>query len=86
MAMDASRLAGPWWQRPLSSPAFRQALDGQRPAKGEFGGECQRVACDSGDARWFNQTSGRYYCTYCARIFNEVSRRHGQAPLCELHP
>lgn len=55
------------------------------PAKGEHGGKCQRIACDHQGAHWFNETNGRYYCASCARTFNEVSRRHGQRPLCELH-
>jgi len=85
MAIDASRFAGkPWWQMPLATAAIRHADGAQRPGKGEHGGECQRIACDQGNARWFNQTNARYYCATCARTFNDISRRHGQAPLCEL--
>jgi hypothetical protein len=85
MAMDASDLAGPVWQR-MPAPALRRGYSPDaRPMKGEHGGECQRIACDNSNARWFNETNGRYYCASCARTFNEVSRLHGQEPLCELH-
>ena len=85
MAIEESRFAGkPWWQMPLATASLRHA-DGQRPpAKGEHGGECQRIACDNAKAYWFNQTNGRYYCGPCAKTFNEISRRHGQPPLCDL--
>lgn len=87
MSIETSRFAGkPWWQMPLAASAVRRHGDGPRPAaKGEHGGECQRIACDGMGAHWFNETNGRYYCSSCARTFNEVSRRHGQPPLCELH-
>lgn len=87
MAIDASRLAGkPWWQVPFSTSAVRRHAAPGRPAeKGDHGGECQRIACGNPGAHWFNETNGRYYCASCARTFNEISRRHGQPPLCELH-
>jgi hypothetical protein len=82
----SSYAARPWWQTPLARPTARRHGDGLRsPAKGEHGGECQRIACDNGGSHWYNETNGRYYCAACARTFNEVSRRHGQPPLCELH-
>lgn len=54
-------------------------------AKGEFGGICHRIACDNKGAHWFNETNRRYYCGACAQTFNEVCKRNGQPPLCELH-
>jgi hypothetical protein len=90
MASENSRFAGkPWWQMPVANTGStiqplrtRTGLAG----KGELGGECQRIACENHDAHWFNETNGRYYCASCARTFNEICRRNGQEPLCELHP
>jgi hypothetical protein len=86
MATQTSRFAGkPWWQMPLLAgrPVARVTADG--PVKGEYNGLCQRFTCDSFGARWFNHTNGRYYCSSCARTFNEVLRRQGRGALCELH-
>ena len=92
MASESSRFAGkPWWQMPVANssatelPPLRAASRGLA-GKGEFGGECQRIACENAQAHWFNETNGRYYCASCARTFNEICRRNGQEPLCELHP
>ena len=57
----------------------------EEPVKGEFNGLCQRFACDNAGAHWFNTTNGRYYCSTCARTFNEVLRQQGRMALCELH-
>lgn len=82
MALEASKFAGsPWWQRPMASPA---RTPGRVAAKGDHGGECHRIACTNEQSYWFNETNGRYYCASCAKRFNEVSRRHGERPLCEL--
>lgn len=82
MALEASKFAGaPWWQRPVASPT---KVAGRTPAKGEHGGECNRIACSQELSYWFNETNGRYYCSACAKRFNDVSRRHGERPLCEL--
>lgn len=84
MAIEASRFAGkPWWQMQMVAHPVPHRL--RLPKKGEHGGECQRIACENNESHWFNATNGRYYCAACARTFNEISRRHGQAPLCELH-
>ena len=81
---EIQRIAGkPWWQMPMANHVRIDAL--RPPLKGEYGGECQRIACDNTESHWFNETNGRYYCAGCARTFNEVARRHGQPPLCELH-
>ena len=86
MATQTSREAGSPWQMPFARAlAPHWQVSGWRPGKGQRGGECQRVACDNGNAHWFNTTNGEYYCSYCARTFNEVSRRHGEPPLCLPH-
>ncbi|HUR41494.1 MAG TPA: hypothetical protein VM240_10045 [Verrucomicrobiae bacterium] len=86
MGRDSSRFAGkPWWQMPLMA-STRTWSDSRPPLKGEFGGQCQRIACEHREAHWFNDTNGRYYCAACASAFNEVCRRNGQRSLCELHP
>lgn len=81
-----TRLTGkPWWQMPFFSPPVepKRIFDG--PVKGDYNGLCQRFACDNAGAHWFNQTNGRYYCSACARTFNEVLRQQGRLPTCELH-
>lgn len=55
------------------------------PAKGDYNGICQRHACDNLDSHWYNQANGRYYCSDCARTFNEVLRHQGRRAVCELH-
>lgn len=83
---DSARFAGkPWWQMPLTTSTFPAAAR-RVPEKGDHGGACQRIACENREAYWFNSTNGKYYCVACARTFNEVSRRNGQEPLCDLHP
>jgi hypothetical protein len=87
MSTDSTRLAGkPWWQMPIGGSPQHWREHGMLPEKGQYGGECARIACDVTGAHWFNDTNGKYYCSSCARTFNEVSRRNGQEPLCELHP
>jgi hypothetical protein len=57
----------------------------KEPAKGDYNALCQRLACDNAGAHWFNTTNGRYYCSSCARTFNEVLRLQGRPAMCELH-
>ena len=57
----------------------------EEPAKGDYNALCQRLACDNAGAHWFNTTNGRYYCSTCARTFNEALRLQGRPALCELH-
>lgn len=61
-------------------------MDSPNPEKGGYGGECQRQACTSKGAYWFNETNGRHYCAPCARMINDICRRNGQEPSCELRP
>lgn len=75
----------PWWQMPFFSPPVEPKRVSDEPVKGEYNGLCQRFACDNAGAHWFNQTNGRYYCSSCARTFNEVLRQQGRLPTCELH-
>lgn len=85
MPTGTARFVGkPWWQMPNAGRPRQWSVPGE-PGKGAFGGICFRVACDRSSAHWFNETNGRYYCVSCAKAFNEVSQRHGQRPLCELH-
>jgi hypothetical protein len=83
MAMETSRLAGkPVWQY-----AYRpRRISTEPPGKGAYGGGCGRIECTNEPSYWFNATNGKYYCSACARRFNEISARHGEEPLCELHP
>lgn len=41
------------------------------PAKGEFGGECNRTCCNRRPATWWNFSTQRFYCDDCAYILNE---------------
>ena len=69
------------WGRPDLHKAPRYA----GPAKGDYNGPCQRYACDNDGAHWYNQANGRYYCSDCARTFNDVLRHQGRRAVCELH-
>lgn len=67
------------WRHPPPKPVPRL------PAKGDYNSTCQRFACENDSAHWYNQTNGKYYCSDCARTFNELLRHQGRRPLCELH-
>jgi len=74
-----------WWQlRFLSGRQVSPQRDAE-PVKGEYNGMCQRFACNNSDAHWYNQNNGRYYCSSCARTFNEVLRQQRRPAMCELH-
>jgi len=75
----------PWWRRPLFATQQAPQPRFQVPVKGDYNGLCRRFACDNPGARWFNISTGRYYCSACARTINEVRRQQGRGPLCELH-
>lgn len=53
--------------------------------RGEYGGTCFRAACGRPNAHWRNEMNGRHYCGDCARSLNDISRRAGHGPVCELH-
>lgn len=46
--------------------------------KGEFGGSCNRFACQKPHAVWYNHSTRMYYCTMCARMINEANRTDAQ--------
>lgn len=46
--------------------------------KGDYNAECNRTACSSRRAVWYNHSTRRYYCTACARIINEANERDAQ--------
>lgn len=56
------------------------------PKKGEFGQECNRTVCDSQYAKWYNNSTRKYYCAACASLINRVNpefrEEHGY-PLCQ---
>jgi len=87
MTNQNSRFAGkPWWQMPITAPWHApEPTPYAGPGKGDYSGTCQRFACENSGAHWFNQTNGRYYCSECARTFNDVLRRQGRMAMCELH-
>jgi hypothetical protein len=50
-----------------------QPMLDRSPEKGEKGGECNRTACTTPDARWYNQYTQRWYCDACAKRINQCS-------------
>ncbi len=46
--------------------------------KGEFSGECNRTACNNKNARFFNHSTTKYYCTPCAQQINTVNMSDAQ--------
>lgn len=56
--------------------------------KGELHGECNRTACSNTNARFYNHSTLKYYCTPCAQLINQHNhndsmRLYGHA-LCTL--
>jgi hypothetical protein len=49
--------------------------------KGQLGGECNRSACTTRPADWFNGHTGWYYCESCARKIN-VALQASRLALC----
>jgi hypothetical protein len=88
MTIELTRAAGdPWWRASivLNGHDKPRPFQHEQPVKGEYNGICQRFACDQTPALWYNQTNGRYYCSDCARTFNDVLRQQGRVAMCELH-
>lgn len=52
--------------------------------KGEFSGECNRTACKTKNAQWFNKITQAYYCDRCARMINQSSNQSNQGDLCDF--
>lgn len=73
-----------WWLPPQMPERPRHHGHEADPQRGAYGGTCFRAACERPNAHWLNDMNGRYYCAECAREYNEMSRRRGQRPLCEL--
>lgn len=45
----------------------------QLPEKGGKGGICNRTACTTCPAEWYNQYTQRWYCETCAKRINAAS-------------
>lgn len=43
--------------------------------KGEYDAECNRTACVSKNAKWFNHSTRKYYCRSCAEKINLYNRQ-----------
>ncbi len=41
--------------------------------KGEFSGECNRIACNLGPATYYNYSTRKYYCCKCALMINQAN-------------
>ena len=77
-----------WW----SSQQSQHATEGSRffgtmteTRKGSFGSECFHVACQAGDARWYNKSNVRYYCEACASVINAGCEQLGEPLVCSKH-
>ena len=42
--------------------------------QGHYDGACQRSTCLARPARWFNHSTGHYYCADCAQRLNQEHR------------
>lgn len=63
-----------------------------KPDKGLKGGHCNVTACQEPGAYYYNKSTRKYYCKYCADRINwpggraEVMELFGTPLLCELDP
>jgi hypothetical protein len=53
-----------------------------KPDKGKDGGSCNRQACQTPGATWYNRTMDAYYCPSCANLINRDCLRFKEEPLC----
>ena len=49
--------------------------------KGEMNGKCNRTVCDNKEAKYFNHSTRKYYCTPCAKLIN----LHNQADAMRIY-
>jgi hypothetical protein len=57
----------------------------RNPDKGKVrGGECNRTACDSRRAKYYNTVTDAYYCGGCAKKINYWSKRDSGIDICIL--
>ena len=77
-----ARLApGQHWERcgetdmGQTAPVLCEACGGKlvRAEKGGKGSACNRTACESGPADWYNQYTQRWYCEACAKRINAAA-------------
>jgi hypothetical protein len=63
--------------------------DEPAPTKGDYGGNCNRSACERRDATYFNASTRKFYCSRCAAAINDANKdylaAHG-VPLCTPGP
>lgn len=43
--------------------------------KGQYNQECNRSDCKNTEAVYFNHSTKKYYCKYCAELLNEYNRK-----------
>jgi len=57
----------------------------RNPDKGQVqGGECNRTACSSKRAKYYNEVTRAYYCGGCAKKINYWSQRDRGIDICKL--
>ncbi len=57
--------------------------------KGQYLGKCNRTACDSQNAIYYNHSTKEHYCPQCARtlnMYNPESQRLFGHELCTISP
>lgn len=66
---------------------FKTDYSGLSAKKGEYEGICARSACDNKNAKFFNRSTLKYYCSYDAAVINKDNkldsmRLFGDPKLC----
>jgi hypothetical protein len=61
-------------KEPQDNPNFKN--------KGKKGLRCNRTACSTRAAYWWNRITCAFYCQPCAFRINESSTQSGMEPLC----
>jgi hypothetical protein len=67
-------------------PLFKTGRGRLEPVKGTLGGQCNRTACTTPGARWFNSVTRRYYCGPCAELINGYTVADTGQAICAQLP
>lgn len=57
----------------LMEPLVRSIEEDYPEDKGLKDGHCNRSACLQPGATWFNHSTKKWYCAYCAHLINEAN-------------
>lgn len=53
---------------------------------GAPGGKCNRTACTTTGAGWYNTATQRWYCAACAALINGFTQADSGQPICFPRP